>query len=81
MKDFKKDKEVIAFIITVVIVIVFEASLTYKLYKENEQFQIYEESQMAVGTVAVFAGVVVDFKMSTISTLVYIASKISGFAV
>lgn len=43
--DFKKDKEVIAFIITVVIVIVFEASLTYKLYKENEQFQIYEESQ------------------------------------
>lgn len=45
MMDFKKDKEVIAFIITVVIVIVFEASLTYKLYKENEQFQIYEESQ------------------------------------
>ena len=53
MKDFKKDKEVIAFIITVVIVIVFEASLTYKLYKENEQFQIYEESQMVLCQVLV----------------------------
>ena len=36
---------------------------------------------LTVGTVAIFAGVVVDLYMATIGTLVYIVSKISSFAV